>query len=140
MGVKTLSETALSEEVITAQIRRLKGFHGWEDWRDELRNVLWREAESDAHAERIVNDVLKTRLPNEKGFTPCPAPAEFALLCGEAPRRAPTQERSTARRDCEFCNGTGWVREIRRTRANPSMALRDYEYAVKCRCSGGTAA
>ena len=140
MGVKTLSESTVSEGVIGAQIRRLKGFHGWEDWRDELRNVLWRNAECDAHAERIVNHVLKNTHPNENGFTPCPTPAVFQQLCSEGPRFAAGPPRKTRVSDCPFCGGCGWAREIRRKRANSGMPVANYEYAVKCVCVGGNAA
>lgn len=44
------------------------------------------------------------------------------------------------RKKCPDCSGSGYRVEKRRARPLPQMAEREYEYAVKCRCSGGNAA
>ncbi len=93
------------EAKIKAQVKRLSGYQGYEDFKHELVRVLWIHADSDERAEKIVTRILDTRRPNDAGFIKCPSPAELIEYaekenCGKALRPAQT--------DCPDCSGTGW--------------------------------
>jgi hypothetical protein len=91
---------------LKAQMKRLAGYHGYEDLKHELLRVVKKYAASDEHAERIVTHILDTRRPNENGFVSCPTPAEMIDYASQVPA-SPSQQRAPDE-NCTKCHGSGW--------------------------------
>jgi hypothetical protein len=136
MGVKKV----ITETVVREQIRRLRGYPRWEDFREELVKTLWRHAHSNEHAERILNEILETRKPDEKGFVSCPTVAELIDCCKCVPIDPPGAQMQPASKMCERCGGTGFVHTQRKVRAIPAMVARMYDYSAQCPCRKGVVA
>lgn len=138
MGVRAES-TELNEKHLMAQIGRLKAFHGWENLRHELLKILWRESQSDAHAERITDHVLSELRPNDEGFTACPVPAVFHEYCRCISGTDPAGIRP-AKTDCQNCFGSGFVITTRWVRPLNGVGLEPYEAtaAAPCPCRRAT--
>lgn len=113
MAIKTAecNKINVTETGLIAQIRRLRGYHGWEGLKDELLRILWREAYSDDHARRIIDSIIDERKPNEQGFVQCPTPAELADFARNEPEEIEVV--SKPRTDCLECRGTGWKHVMR---------------------------
>lgn len=137
MGVRTKQENE-TETFMTKQIGRLKGYPRWEGFRDELVKILWRHSDSNEHAERIVDSIIRTRKPNDEGFVSCPAPAELIEYCKAEPTEAPPKA-VAAKEDCPRCHGTGFIHSTKRTRALPGLPEREYSYSAPCSCRTATA-
>ncbi len=137
MGVNTQHGND-TETFMRTQIGRLKGFPRWEGFRDELVKVLWREAYSNDHAERIIDSVIETRRPNEEGFVSCPTVAELMDYCRAVPAERPL-ERKPADGRCPLCHGIGFVHTQRKVRALPGLPERLYDYSAPCPCRAASA-
>jgi hypothetical protein len=98
---------SITESGLKKQIARLKAYHGFEDLRGELLRVLWQQAHSDEHSERIVTEIIDTRRPSESGFISCPLPSELIDYARNVPPEKPPAVRDADPR-CAVCRGTGW--------------------------------
>ena len=95
--------------------------------------MLWRHSFSEDHAERVIDEIIETRLPNGEGFVSCPTPGEMLEYCRAVPEQAP-EKTGTASANCPRCGGTGFVHTKRRARALPGMPEQDYDYSAVCSC------
>src|SRR5579864_8048507 len=96
----------MNEALLKAQVKRLAGYHGYDDLKHELLRVLKTHAASNEHAERIVTHILDTRRPNESGFISCPTPAELIDYAGQIPARLNQHRKPDIH--CPICQGSGW--------------------------------
>jgi hypothetical protein len=120
-----MTKTEVPKE-ITDQIKRLKGYHGWEDLRGELEQILWREGHSDEHRKRILDEILTTRKREEKGFATCPVVSEMIDYCRSvSPEAPPNFQEPDAK--CK-CGGLGWISFQRKINGDL------YDYAAPCQC------
>jgi hypothetical protein len=107
---------------LKGQLKRVAGYHGYEDLKYELLRVLKSHASSNEHAERIVTHILDTRRPNENGFSSCPTPAELIDYALQVP--ASLDQRRNPDKNCSVCGGSGWR----------IVELKGISGAEKCQC------
>jgi hypothetical protein len=110
------------------QIARFSGLINFPDSREAKIELVYalQAFETQQQAEKFVSDWIASE-------TLTPLPAMIRKLAYAAQEE---HAKKSASSDCPLCNGTGWAREIRRKRGNPSMPIREYEYAVPCKCGG----
>ena len=96
----------LTEAGLKVQVKRLAGYHGYNDMKHEILRVLMTHAASDEHAERVITHILDTRRPNENSFISCPTPAEMIDYLAMFP--ATLNQRKAPDPGCPICGGSGW--------------------------------
>jgi hypothetical protein len=118
-------EHRLNQTKLDKELKRLRGYHGFAGFADELKRVVNRHAADDDHVTRVVNEIVETRKPNAEGFLSCPSPAEMIDYCMAVPDHADQQQ---AMGDpvpgCATCGGVG------------SFTRAGYTFACGCRFGG----
>jgi hypothetical protein len=123
----------IEKEFAVKQIARFSGLINFPDGREakqELVSALQNFATQEL-ASAFVSDWISSESLS-------PLPVSIRRGAFEANERENTSW--LEKKKCPECYGSGYRLEKRRVRALPQMPEREYEYAVKCVCVGGTAA
>lgn len=121
-----MRKSLLPDETYDKEIERMSGLSKFPHVpvaRQEIRSALRRISESDEDfIHRLISDVIDTHAT-------CPTPAELIQLAGAKRARL---HQSVGKRDCERCNGDGFISFTKRVKV--AGVEYETEFAKVCTC------